>query len=205
MERDVGVGAREQSLIGERLAGMWPLEADGAFSTAQKANARGFARKMLARELGLWAAQEPSEHDDVAAVLRPRRRGRSHTPAERAAIASRAVHVATEVLENEAWSVLDVGATHSYDLHCSGPDGSELFVEVKGTTGPRSSIVLTANEVELARSQYPNTALFVVYGIRLSRNPEGPHAIGGQIHPIRPWRPDDSSLTPTAYSYWLGA
>ena len=95
--------------------------------------------------------------------------------------------------------------SHSYDLHCSGPDGSELFVEVKGTTGPLSSIVLTANEVELARSQYPNTALFVVYGITLRRKPEGPHAVGGEIHLVRSWRRDDASLTPTAYSYWIGA
>lgn len=54
LRSDIRAREREDSLIGERFASMSPLNDDGTFSAAQKANARGFARKTLARELGLW-------------------------------------------------------------------------------------------------------------------------------------------------------
>ena len=69
----------------------------------------------------------------------------------------------------------DVGAVRSYDLHCTDDAGRTLWVEVKGTTGPLGSIVLTANEVEVARRQHPRTALFVIHNITLADDqaPEG--------------------------------
>jgi hypothetical protein len=212
LRADASVRAREEELIDERFAGMSPLASDGTFTTNQTANARGFARKTLARELGLWVDEspepdsesaEPLEHAAVEAVVRPRRRGRRRTYVELKAIADRGVAAATELLEAEGWAVRDVGGTHSYDLHCEHPDGRTLYVEVKGTTGPLVNIVLTANEVELARVQHPHTALYVVYGITLTGEPDDPEATGGTIHELTPWRPEDSHLKATVFSYWL--
>lgn len=56
LHSDLQAMEREEALIDERFAKMLPLNDDGTFTTAQKANARGFARKTLARELGLWPA-----------------------------------------------------------------------------------------------------------------------------------------------------
>ena len=103
----------------------------------------------------------------------------------------------------EGWAVADVGASRSYDLHCSAVDGRELFVEVKGTTGPLSAIVLTANEVELARRRHPDTALFVVHDIELSGGAENPAASGGTPHEVRPWLPEESRLNAAVFSYRL--
>lgn len=111
--------------------------------------------------------------------------------------------IVTQLLTAEGWTVSDVGATHSYDLHCSSVEEEELYVEVKGTTGPLSSIPLTASEVALARSLHPATALFVVHDITLGGSPEEPVAAGGHVHSVRPWRPDDERLVPTAFSYGL--
>jgi hypothetical protein len=163
-------------------------------------------RARVRAALGVGAGpDEPSEQDEVEAAVRPRRAGRRRTFAERDAIACRAVDAVAEVLEGEGWSVQDVGATLSYDLHCSDSDGRRLYVEVKGTTGPLTSIVLTANEVELARSHHPNTALYVVHDITLGGVPEDPQATGGTIHECRPWRPEDSRLNATVFSYRLRA
>ncbi len=78
--------------------------------------------------------------------------------------------------------------------------GHVLYVEVKGTTGLADTITLTANEVAVARSQHPNTALFVVHQIRLV---EDGGAEGGYLHELRPWLPEDERLEAKVYSYKL--
>jgi hypothetical protein len=159
-------------------------------------------RARVREALGVGAeVEEPSEQDEVGIAARPRRRGRRRTFAEREAIACRAVDVVTELLEREGWSVRDVGTTRSYDLDCSDSEGHRLYVEVKGTTGPLTSVVLTANEVELARRQHPHTALYVVHDIALRGEPQDPRATGGTIYECRPWLPEDSRLTATVFSY----
>jgi hypothetical protein len=164
------------------------------------------------RELAMWLlSRKPTdpeigltrEQDDIVGAVRPRRAHRTRSHAERCAIEVRAVQAVKERLRREGWSVEDVGATRSYDLHCSAADGGRLFVEVKGTTGPLSAIVLTANEVELARRRHPDTALFVVHDIELSGGAENPKASGGTLHEVRPWLPEESRLNPAAFSYRL--
>jgi hypothetical protein len=101
-------------------------------------------------------------------------------------------------------SVTDVSATESYDLLCRSEDGTELRVEVKGTTSTGSAVLLTPNEVVHARSQYPNTARFVLSGIVLGRSAEGAlTASGGTAFVLQPWVPEDGSLKPTGFEYQL--
>lgn len=92
---------------------------------------------------------------------------------------------------------------HSYDLRCSTSDDQRLYVEVKGTTGPLGAVVLTANEVALARSLYPATALFVVHRIELEGGSDDPIAVGGEVFTARPWTPVEERLIPTVYRYSL--
>jgi hypothetical protein len=129
------------------------------------------------------------------------RRSRARTAAEVHAVACHAVKVVTAILAERGWSVQDVGATRSYDLHCSHATRDDHYVEVKGTTGPRASVMLTANEVALAQEQYPHTALFVVHQIELGGTPTYLQATGGIVYEVDPWLPDPSRLTPSVYRY----
>jgi hypothetical protein len=99
--------------------------------------------------------------------------------------------------------VEDVGATRSYDLHCSARGRHDHYVEVKGTTGRLDSVVLTANEVALARKWYPHTALYVVHQVELTGEPRDPLARGGCVCELNPWLPEPSRLTATIFRYRL--
>jgi Domain of unknown function (DUF3883) len=163
---------------------------------------RELAMRLLGRKPTDPEIGTTREQDDILAAVHPRRAHPTRSHAERCAIEVRAVQAVKERLMREGWSVEDVGASRSYDLHCSA-DGQQLFVEVIGTTGPLSMVVLTANEVEIARRRHPDTALFVVHDIELSGGAESPKASGGTLRELRPWLPEESRLTPAVFSYRL--
>jgi hypothetical protein len=122
---------------------------------------------------------------------------------ERQAIERRAVEVATAVLKADKWTVEDVGLYRPYDLHCTRK-GVEKRVEVKGTTGDGSAVLLTPGEVVHARGN-ANVALMVVSGIVLGPNAGGTFTgSGGDLRVIDPWTiDDDGELKPTGYGYRL--
>ena len=63
---------------------------------------------------------------------------------------------------------------------------------------------MTPNEVDHARTQYPNVALFVLVGIQLERSPNGlVKALGGRFRVFDPWNIDDGRLTPLEFAYSL--
>ena len=95
----------------------------------------------------------------------------------------------------------DVGANQPWDLEFDR-DGHEWRVEVKGTTGDGESIILTAAEVENARS-WPRVALFVVTEIQLEPREDGWIGLGGRARIIEPWRIDEGDLSPTVFRYRL--
>lgn len=99
------------------------------------------------------------------------------TASERAAVELRAMELARRYLQTKWPIVTDVSARMSFDLLCKAGQSS-LRVEVKGTTGPGESVLLTKNEVrESAESGY---AVFVVSEIQLDRSdPDQPIASGG--------------------------
>lgn len=109
---------------------------------------------------------------------------------------------AMEYYRSRGWTVRDVGATRSYDIHATR-EHEELFIEVKGTTSAGQSVVLTANEVDLHRSKFPQTALFVVSEIALGGSSDAPVASGGNAREIQPWMPGQDDLFPMAYRYVL--
>lgn len=67
---------------------------------------------------------------------------------------------------------------------------------MKGTTAGFGSILLTANEVELHRTQHPKNILIVVHDIDLVE--VRTQAAGGRLIAIEGWNVDDSELKPLA-------
>jgi hypothetical protein len=108
-------------------------------------------------------------------------------------------------LKGLGYSVEDVSAKCSYDLLASSFCGTELYVEVKGTTAGPATIVLTANEVTFMRSKAPATALVVVHGVKLKRDPICPSASGGTLVFVSPWHIEEHALTPLSFTYQVVA
>jgi hypothetical protein len=123
------------------------------------------------------------------------------SPQVRRAIESRAMTLAEEYFARQGWAVDPSVATFCpYDLRCTRPGSQELHVEVKGTVGPGSDILLTKNEVKHAEDYYPNVALAVVSDIEIDR--AGPiRATGGVLRVLTPWKLNRSRLTALAYEY----
>jgi hypothetical protein len=142
----------------------------------------------------------------VAAISRPSSSGAGQgiglTVEERRAVEHRAMHQATVFLTANGFAVRDVSKIESFDLLAIR--GSEqIRVEVKGTTGGLSSVLLTANEVEMHRAIYPNNALVVVHSIQLLRINGLIGSSGGDLVSWLPWKIKDENLRAITYSYRL--
>lgn len=126
--------------------------------------------------------------------------GRRMSPLERKAVEDHAMLRATAILAEEWDSVEDISGTHPCDLLCTR-DSRQLWVEVKGTSGSPGRVMVTRNEVLLARTQHPHTALIVVHGIRIEYDGGVPRAVGGGIFIERPWSPSEERLRATQFEY----
>ncbi len=143
--------------------------------------------------------------EELEAAVNPRHPKRSGqgfrvSKVEQRAIEQRAVDVATAHFQAAGWVVKDVGLTESYDLDCRRGE-ERLYVEVKGTTSPGASVILTRNEVALHREVYPSNALAVVSRIALDKVAVPPTASGGLLRVVAPWSIADEDLAPLAFSY----
>ncbi len=103
-------------------------------------------------------------------------------------------------LEDHGYSVDLVGKRESWDI-TAVRDTVELHVEVKGSTGTRSKVVLTKNEVKHSRS-YGTVALAVVDQIAMTASNQ---VSGGRLRVWTNWSARDSRLTATGYDYSLPA
>jgi hypothetical protein len=143
----------------------------------------------------------------IERVARPRRsrsgQGRGLDAAARKAVEMRAMEVAKNALSKQWPEVMDVSATQSFDFHCKYGD-EELLVEVKGSTGDGSSVILTANEAKLAKDRYPKVALYLVTKIQLQITPTGVSASGGEETIYDPFDLNSHSLEPVAFQCFLG-
>lgn len=123
--------------------------------------------------------------------------GRGLSGEERKCVELHAMARARELLSNLGYSVIDVSNKKSFDFEAKLGD-EKICVEVKGTTGFAGSILMTRNEVELHRNEYPNNALIIVSEIDLERG-KSPKTSGGQITYAKPWRVPDDRLFPITY------
>jgi hypothetical protein len=122
------------------------------------------------------------------------------SPRERRLVEDRAMHVASEWLSDNGFGWRDVHKKKPYDFHAD-KDGKAYVVEVKGTTGAPASVILTKNEVQVHREQFPLNILLIVHGIELSEDRQ--RATGGIMHPIEPWEIAETKLEPLSYRYVL--
>jgi predicted RNA-binding protein with PUA-like domain len=128
--------------------------------------------------------------------------GFSVSLAVRKAIEIHAMKRAAAHFEQAGYVVRDVSQHESYDLHCTRGD-ELLHVEVKGTRSAGQEILLTPGEVRLARKKSPDTALFVVYSLTVTKSDGKPIARGGRVRVLQPWNPDDRRLEALGYTYEL--
>ena len=140
--------------------------------------------------------------EEISPVVRPLRKrhqqGQRLTAAERRAIELRAMDVVHDHLSNVWSKVEDVSATESCDFICHS-NGNKLFVEVKGTTGTGEKVIVTRNEVALARAKSPNMLLAVVSDIELTRTSDPPVGRGGNLVLVEPWKIRQGDLEPLAF------
>jgi hypothetical protein len=137
----------------------------------------------------------------VVALVRGRGdkgQGYGLTAYERALVEDRAMQVVTAHFAAQDWNVADVSLISPYDLLCTRGD-DERRVEVKGTTGDGSSVLLTRNEVIAACAAPMAAVLAVVHSIALDEGRT--RATDGTLFVVTPWRPEDEDLTPIAYRY----
>jgi Domain of unknown function (DUF3883) len=137
----------------------------------------------------------------LAAGKKPRGQGRRLDAAERQAIELRAMAVTRLHFETEGWDIEDVSSSRSYDFH--GVRGADqLRIEVKGTTGDGTLVLLTPGEVRHARENAPEMVLSVVAGIELQRWAGELSAVGGELELVTPWDIDaHGELRPTGFEY----
>ena len=124
--------------------------------------------------------------------------------AERKTIENYAMKISIEKMKNDGWTVLDVSKykDKGYDLFFK-KGNEKIYCEVKGTTGNKTRIILTRNEVLAAENNYPNGALFIVSGIYLNRSKTPPEASLGKLTELYNWKIDNSKLTPISYYYLI--
>lgn len=159
-------------------------------------------------ELGRSPESEEPEiaqaSDAVSAISRPqvakvggRGQGFKLSTEERAAVEARAMDAARTWLDDNGYEkIRDVSAKESCDFWAEKA-GVAKFVEVKGTTGRGESILLTANEVELHRTLFPDTLLILVYEIELIESRT--KAVGGRLRVIEEWDIENAELKPLSY------
>jgi hypothetical protein len=150
---------------------------------------------------GANRVQSPAEEsiEDLVNPLRRRGQGRGLSAEERKAVELRAMDLAKAHYGARWDAVRDISSRECYDLECRSGDRF-LRVEVKGTTGGASSVLVTANEVNHARQLAGSVALFVASEIVLHRTPGSePTASGGTVRILEPWEIDQCSLRAVAY------
>ena len=139
----------------------------------------------------------------AADVSRSVGQGFSSNPRIRMAVENDAMKRAKAYFQSKGFTdIVDVSRHESFDLHVRGRE-RELFVEVKGTQTAGSRILLTSNEIELARRHKGKMALYVFHSMRV-REVDGEVVVEGGEALIRcPWDVDTGTLAPITFSYEL--
>ena len=121
-------------------------------------------------------------------------------PRVRRAVELHAVDHASDHYAQRGYEVTNVGGYEAYDLLVN--NGTETrHVEVKGSTGVATNVVLTHGEVRHA-SAYQPTDLYVVDNIEWWREADGSvRTDGGTARVWHDWSPSPGDLSPTQYRY----
>lgn len=119
----------------------------------------------------------------------------------RQAVETHSMRRAAEYFKDRGFQITDVSANHPYDLRCEQGDLT-VHVEVKGTQTGGRQVILTANEVEFARTHSDRLVLFVLHSISVSEGPEGQiQTRDGTREVHMPWEVDQGVLSAISYRY----
>ena len=123
----------------------------------------------------------------------------------RKAIEKYSTAVTIKYLENEGFNVHEyneqkqkICAYEPYDL-LAYKNGSEFYVEVKGTRSLGTQVIFTKNEVKL-HQESNNVILSVVHSIQISEKLTAVEN-SGEISLYNPWKIDQTKLTAISYYY----
>jgi hypothetical protein len=117
----------------------------------------------------------------------------------RRAIEIYAVKCATTYFSNLGYSIRPFGKP--YDLECRSGK-RRIYVEVKGTKSLGETVLLTKNEVRVAKRRGSRMALYVRHSVKVKGKRE-PTAFGGKQKIVRPWQISEGTLQPTVFQYKL--
>lgn len=160
-----------------------------------------------ALELGKEPDAEPPEISAVKAAIEGAARptsaqsssgqGFGLTGPERKLVEDHAMAMAEAWLLAQGYTnIRDVHSSHSCDFMAMY-EGTEHFIEVKGTTAGLGKVLLTANEVELHRREHPHNVLIVVYDINLLETRS--KADGGKMEVYEQWDIEGVQLKALSY------
>lgn len=156
------------------------------------------------RELRQTAVSQPHEPEvpdlSSASLPKPRRAtgyGRQRDVQRRQAVERYAMDLVLTHYRSQGYEVEDVGAHSPWDI-TARKNGTEVHVEVKGSTTTREAIDLTEGEVRHAED-IP-TCLVVIDQIELG---EDLRCCGGRWRAWNDWSPVRGELVATAYRYPL--
>jgi hypothetical protein len=121
-------------------------------------------------------------------------------PQARKAIENRAMNSAINYYRKLGYDVKNVSHQKSYDLECN-KNNKKLIVEVKGSSVAASQIILTYNEVKLARNKKNKMDLYVLNSIKLTKKRNKYKARGGTPHILKNWQIQNRHLKPIQYFY----
>lgn len=128
-----------------------------------------------------------------------RGQGREPDPEARRAIEEHAMQVVEAHYRKQRYTV---ERTHTrrgeLDLLCTRR-GTQVRIEVKGTTTAGDSVELTAAEIRRARAKDPPVDLAVVSNIKVDRSKTPPRAHDGELYIYPSFNPDDHELEPTVF------
>ena len=127
---------------------------------------------------------------EIGCLLNPNRaraQGFGLSAPKRRAVELRAMEVAIQQLQERGYQCQDVSRNESFDV-LAHRDGTELKVEVKGTTShPCDAIIMTNREFELHTQERGRTCLIIVSQIRLAETEDGFVATDGHADVHLPW------------------
>ncbi|WAC20895.1 DUF3883 domain-containing protein [Luteolibacter sp. SL250] len=122
---------------------------------------------------------------------------------DRKRVELRAMELGSAWLTTRGYRVRDTSASNPYDFEAEKGE-ERVKIEVKGTTSNLcDAILMTRNEVELHRIEKGQTALFIVYGIKISGLGDSRIASGGTLEVLWAWEIDSCVVEPTAYRVQL--
>jgi len=141
---------------------------------------------------------------EIQDILKPHRKRQSSSQGfglsaqEKKAVELRAMELTKVWFERKGYAVKDTSANKPYDLLAS-KNKIKTKIEVKGTTSSDpNAILMTANEVDLHRSEKGLTSLVIVSEIKLVKsNP--PAVSGGKLEVFLEWDIDEWLTTPTSF------